>query len=226
MSASETTEPRERLLAAAFRTLEEQGPGALQARTLTSEIGMSTMALYTHFGGLRGLVEEMVRSGLVRFAAHIREHTPETDDPMQELIAGGLAYGENAFREPQLYRLMFGLSDSARLRGFASEAEAAGATWTMSEGIDAFSILLGSVERVIAAGRFRPQDATAAATQILAATHGFLLLAIGGFAGDRNEAMRDVMVPLAINLMVGLGDERERVERSLAAAIAGRAARR
>ena len=157
MSALEVTEPRERLLAAAFRTLEERGPGALQARQLTSEIGMSTMALYTHFGGLRGLVEEMVRDGLVRFASHIREGTPETDDPMQELIAGGLAYGEFAFREPQLYRLMFGLSDSARLRGFASEAEAAGATWTMSEGIDAFSILLGSVERVIAAGRFRPR---------------------------------------------------------------------
>jgi hypothetical protein len=33
--------------------------------------------------------------------------------------------------------------------------------------------------------------------------------------------MQDVMIPLTINLMVGLGDERERVEQSLAAAMAG-----
>jgi hypothetical protein len=142
---------------------------------------------------------------------------------MRDLLAGGIAYSEFAAENPQLYRLMFGLSDSARLRGFASEAEAAGATWTTAEGVDTFSILLRSVERVIESGRFHPQDATAAATQILSVTHGFLLLSIGGFIGDIAQAMQDVMVPLTINLMVGLGDERERVERSLAAAIAGRA---
>ncbi len=154
--------------------------------------------------------------------AHVRDTTPTTDDPMRDLLAGGIAYGEFAIQNPQLYRLMFGLSDSARLRGFATEAEAVGATWTMAEGVDAFSVLLRSVERVIEAGRIRPQDATAAATQVLSVTHGFVLLAIGGFIGDIGEALQDVMVPLTINLMVGLGDERERVERSLAAASTGR----
>jgi AcrR family transcriptional regulator len=180
------------------------------------------MALYTHFGGVPGLVDEVVREGLARFAAHVRETTPETDDPMRDLLAGGIAYGEFAIQNPQLYRLMFGLSDSARLRGFATEADAAGATWTMAEGVDAFSVLLGSVERVIEAGRIRAQDARAAATQVLSVTHGFVLLAIGGFIGDIGQAIEEVMIPLTINLMVGLGDERERVERSLAAANTGR----
>ncbi len=184
---------------------------------------MSTMALYTHFGGMSGLVDEMVREGLARFGAYVRDTTPDTDDPMRDLLAGGIAYGEFAFQHPQLYRLMFGLSDSARLRGFSSEAEAAGATWTMAEGVDALSVLLRSVERVIEGGRFHPQDATVAATQILSVTHGFLLLAIGGFVGDFGRALQEVMIPLSMNLMVGLGDERERVERSWAAAVASRA---
>jgi len=223
MTTGEAIDPRDRLLVAALRLLEEQGPTALRARTLTAEIGMSTMAVYTHFGGMPGLVEEIVREGLARFAAHVRSTTPETDDPMEHLLAGGIAYGEFALRNPQLYRLMFGVSDSARLRGFASEADAGSATWTMAEGVDTFSVLLQSVERVIDDGRFYPQDATAAATQILSVTHGFLLMAIGGFFGDVERATQDVMVPLTINLMVGLGDKREHVERSLAAAVANRA---
>jgi hypothetical protein len=43
---------------------------------------------------------------------------------------------------------------------------------------------------------------------------------ISGFVADSGQAFRDVMVPLTVNLMVGLGDERESAERSLAAALA------
>jgi hypothetical protein len=43
---------------------------------------------------------------------------------------------------------------------------------------------------------------------------------MGGFIAS--QGLRDVMAPLAINLMVGLGDTRRRAERSLAAAIKAR----
>jgi hypothetical protein len=59
------------------------------------------------------------------------------------------------------------------------------------------------------------------ATQILSATHGFVLLAMSGLIDPQGP--QDVMAPLAINLMVGLGDTRRRAERSLAAAIEARA---
>jgi hypothetical protein len=70
---------------------------------------------------------------------------------------------------------------------------------------------------VIEAGRIRPQEPTPVATQILSATHGFVLLAMSGFIDS--QGLQDVMAPMAINLMVGLGDTRRRAERSLAAAI-------
>ena len=214
-SVSTTQTTRERLLQAAFRRLEQDGPEALKARTLTREIGASTMAVYTHFGGMPGLVDAMVREGLVRFAAHVRARPDLADDPMADLMSGGLAYAEFALANPQLYRLIFGLSAGAPLREAAPDFDAASA-WGLPEGEDAFSILLESVERVIEAGEVRRQDARGAAVQVLSTTHGYLLLTIGGF--DEEERQR-ALLPMAVNLMVGLGAEREKTERSLARAI-------
>lgn len=205
--------PRERLLQTAFRLLEDEGPQSLQARRLAAEIGTSTMAVYTHFGGMPGLLDTLAREGLVRFAAYIRARATPTDDPMADLFAGGLAYAEFALTNSQLYRLMFGLAPGA------SDA------WGSPEGVDAFSVLLGSIERVIEAGRIRPQDATVAAAQVLMLTHGYILLAIGGFIGPPGGQMDDVALSTTVNLMVGLGDKRERAEASLAAAVARAAAR-
>ena len=209
--------PRDRLLAASLRLLEEEGPQALQARRLAAEIDASTMAVYTHFGGMPRLLEAVVLEGLGRFAAHVRSRAAETEDPVADLMAGGMAYGEFAFPNPQLYRLMFGLTDSPRLPLFAFDVTEPGRPGTPPEGSEAFSVLLGSVERVLAAGRFRPQEATVAAAQVLSATHGFVLLSIGGLLGDP-ESVNDVIAQMSVNLMVGLGDSREAAERSFAAA--------
>jgi AcrR family transcriptional regulator len=203
---------RDALLDAALRVLEAEGLHAVQARRVTAEIGASTMAVYTHFGGMPGLLDAMIREGLSRFAAHVRSR-PAIEEPLADLFSGGLAYGEFALTNPRLYGLVFGLADGTR----APDAAAALAT---EEGVDALSVLLESVERVIAAGVIREQDARAAATQILSVTHGFLMLQIGGFV---EEELRDQMAPMAINLMVGLGAERAAAEGALVRAVESRA---
>jgi AcrR family transcriptional regulator len=209
---------RERLLEAAFRRLEQDGPEALKARRLTADIGVSTMAVYTHFGGMPGLIDALVRTGLGRFAAHVRARPPLPDDPMGDLIGGGLAYAEFALANSQLYRLIFGLSSGRQLREAAPGLDA-GEVWRLPEGVDFFSILLESVERAIEAGELRQGDARTAAIQILSATHGWVLLAIGGF--DEAE-MQKAITPMAIDLMVGLGADRDATERSMARATEGR----
>jgi AcrR family transcriptional regulator len=203
---------REQLLEAALRVLEAEGPQAVQARRVTREIGASTMAVYTHFGGMGGLVDAMVREGLTRFAAHVRARPP-VEEPLADLFAGGLAYGEFALTNPRLYSLMFGLADTPR-------PPAAADTLTTAEGVDALSVLVESVERVIEAGEIREQDAREAATQILSVTHGFLMLQIGGFV---EAELLGVMEPMAVNLMVGLGADRTRAERALTVAVESRA---
>lgn len=207
---------RDRLVAAALDVLEQDGPTAIQARRLATEIGASTMAVYTHFGGMPPLIDAMLREGFARFAEHTRG-VPHTEDPVADLIAGGLAYGEFAMQNPQLYRWLFGLTDVVGGNALSTEP---GTPWELAEGIDALSVLVAAVERVIEAGRIRSQEPAPAATQILSATHGFVLLTMSRFIDSRG--LQDVMGPLVINLMVGLGDTRRRAQRSLRAAIEAR----
>ncbi len=46
---------RDEMLHAAVNLLDNDGPDALQTRKVTSAAGTSTMAVYTHFGGMRSL---------------------------------------------------------------------------------------------------------------------------------------------------------------------------
>jgi AcrR family transcriptional regulator len=217
MTSADTLSTRERLVAAALTLLESDGPAAIQARTLAGAIGASTMAVYTHFGGMPKLIEAVMNEGFARFAQHVRQ-VPHTDDPVADLMAQGLAYGEFAMRNPQLYRLLFGLTDLGHIQKRSTEA---GATWDLTEAVDALSLPVDAVERAIEAMRIRAQDPAGAATQILSASHGFVLLAMSGLIDPHGA--QDVMASLAINVMVGLGDTRRRAERSLAAAMEARA---
>ena len=175
---------RERLLDAAFRSLEKDGPDALKARTLTSEIGVSTMAVYTHFGGMPGLIDAMVREGLARFAAHVRARPPLPDDPMADLISGRPRLGRVRARElAALPADIRPLERGAAARGGARARRRT--AWRLPEGVDAFSILLESVERVIEAGEIRPQDPRTAAIQILSATHGYVAAHDRRIRGER-----------------------------------------
>lgn len=59
------TEPsgRDKLLHAAVGLLDDHGPDALQTRKVANAAGTSTMAVYTHFGGMRGLIAEIAQEG-------------------------------------------------------------------------------------------------------------------------------------------------------------------
>jgi AcrR family transcriptional regulator len=206
------------LLEVAGRLLEKEGPEALQARRLAAEIGASTQAIYTLFGGMPGLFEALVADGFARFARHVAA-VPETDDPVADHFAKGAAFCEWALLHPQLYRLMFGLTgDRLRLQ-VGLEVKMSSASANFPEGQTAVEVLMRSLERVKSAGRIRPVETTVVAGQFLSATHGWVLLAIGG-AFDVGEEGREILGQLAVNLMVGLGDSAEAAERSLAAAAA------
>src|SRR3954449_10333902 len=141
----------------ALRMLEEAGPEALQARRLTEEIGASTQALYTLFGGMPGLFEAIVADGFTRFAAHV-EAVPETDDPVADFFARGWAFGEWAFSHPQLYRLMFGVTGGGLRRHAGLELSVAGAANSSPEARSAMGVMVRSMERVVASGRVTPVD--------------------------------------------------------------------
>lgn len=204
---------RSRLIDTAIGMLEESGPEALQARRLTAEAGTSTQAVYTLFGGMPGLFREVVREGFARFDRSVAE-VPESDDPVTDCFAQGLAYRDWALRHPQLYRLMLGLSATGNRVHGEWDMTVAGTPFSIREGQEAFGRLVRSLERARQAHRIAPDDTVAAAGQIWSATHGYVLLEIAGYFGREGHGLTRVLGPLAVNLMVGLGGSREAVERS------------
>lgn len=72
--------PRHSLIEAGVRILERDGLPALSARNVAAETGTSTMAVYTHFGGMTGLLDAIAGEVFIRFTRALTE-VPETDDP-------------------------------------------------------------------------------------------------------------------------------------------------
>lgn len=211
--------PRDRLLEAAIRMLAEGGAETLQARRLAAEVGMSTMAVYTHFGGMPQLIREIAREGFVRFGRRLEEAS-RGDDPVADLLSLGLAYRDHALENPELYRLMFGLTAPAATRHAGRDLTVSSISSDLPEGQAAFDWLVVAVTRVIESGRARDEDPVRAAAQLWSAVHGYVLLEIAGYFGEDGQGVESVLLPMATKLAIGSGDSREAAEN--AAGLVGR----
>ena len=98
---------RRALLDAAERLLASEGPEAVTVRRLADEVGTSTRAIYSLFGGKEGLYSALFRQASDTFRT-LAEGVPRLPDPLDELIPLGLSYRKSALAEPNLYGLLFG----------------------------------------------------------------------------------------------------------------------
>jgi AcrR family transcriptional regulator len=209
---------RQVALYAAIALLEAGGPEAVQARRVADEIGTSTMALYTYFDGMGGLFDAMAREGLARITDFVRA-VPKTDDAVADFFVQGLAVRQWGLDNPELYRLMFGMSGSAgsarsRRRGLA-------VTLAMTpEGRAAFGVMTKTLERAKATGQIADVDTNLAAGQFLSATHGFVLLEMAGYFEYTPNAVALVLAPMGASLMIGMGASAESVEQAGRATLA------
>ena len=195
--------PRDRLIEAGTRLLESEGPESLQARKVAAEIGASTMAVYTHFGGMNGLLEAIVSAAFESFGAALAS-APKTDDPMADFFVMGHAYRQFALASPQRYRLMFGLAAPQKLH--VPEMPVATAT---------FDQLVTAVERIVSTGRIRADDTVDLAGRIWSMIHGVVLLELVGTFEQDGRALTHILSPMTIDMFVGMGDSRESAELSL-----------
>lgn len=216
-----SADPRTRLLEAAQRLLAAAGPEALQARRLAAEIGASTMAVYTYFGGIGQLITEVVREGFTWFGQRLAE-VPHADDPVADLLALGLAYRGYALDNPQLYRLMFGLNAPGGRR-VGNDPSVAAAAAALPEARAAFAQLVGHVSRVMeATGRPAEESPAAAAFQIWSAVHGYVLLEVAGFFSGYTDSVERLLIPLLAKLVAGIGADPEHAARCAREIVAGR----
>lgn len=93
------------LLEAAQNLLATQGPEALTVRRIANEAGMSTMNVYSRFGGKDGVIDELFVDGYRRLIAQI-EAVPITDDIQRDLLAVADTYRDFALTNPTYYGVM------------------------------------------------------------------------------------------------------------------------
>jgi AcrR family transcriptional regulator len=194
------------LIETAARLLAEEGPHALSTRRLAAEVGTSTMAVYTYFGGMDDLVRAMVREGFTRLDDRMMA-VAETDDPASDVAALGLAYRRNATEHRHLYSVMFGGSS---LAGFRLTDE------DRQHGRYTLETLVKTVARCMATGRFRTGDAELVAHQMWIAVHGLVTLELGGYLIEPYDADACFDAQLC-GLLIGAGDEASAATRSVAA---------
>jgi AcrR family transcriptional regulator len=188
------TDVRRRLIEVAADILSEDGPAALSARRLARDAGTSTMAVYTHFGGMPALVRAVVAEGFARLYARVAE-VEQTDDPLMDLIASSAAYRAHALADPHLFSVMFGSASLGQYRLTTEELEV---------GLAAFDQLAAIVARVMAAGAIRQGDPRAVAGQFWAALHGYVMIEISGLSHVVEDPEVEILQPLLANLLAAL----------------------
>lgn len=191
-------EVRDGLLETAANLLAREGPSALTTRRLAAEVGTSTMAVYTHFGGMDGLHRAVRREGFTRLTNHF-DSVQATRDPVADLSALGWAYCFNAVANPRLYRAVF--LDSP----IDEEDRAIGRV--------AVQRPISTVARCIEAGRFGPDDPESLAIQLWAAGHGVITGLLAHLL-TLDEVIENFSA-MGCNLFVGFGDSPDRAKRSI-----------
>ncbi len=166
-------------------------------RSLVAGTAVSTMAVYTYFGGMDGMWKALRQEGFTRLAAGFAAVTT-SDDPVLDLTALVSAYLDNALDHPDLYRVMFDANFDLE------DLTAADAT---------LEHLVQAADRGRRADRFRADVVPLKlATQSWAIGHGLVSLVANGPLP--REAL-DHGAPMLTALFVGAGDEPNRCRASV-----------
>lgn len=202
---------QERLVQAAIGLLAEQGPSAIKARTVASASGLSTMVVYSHFGGIPELMSAVADHGFKELGRAFAQ-VPMTEDPIAELFAMALTCRRMAHENPHLYDLMFGLSTRATYRPLSdADLRLSGHSPGFRE---AHAHVAAACERFVRSGRGRQQRPEVVAAQLWSFVHGYITLELAEHFVEFDDAVAQVLLPMGVNFSVGLGDRRERAEAS------------
>lgn len=100
-------EQREQLVAAALRVAAEHGPAELTVRRIAEAAGMSTMAVYSGFGGRAGVLEALYQRAFEMLDQALGA-VPVGPSAADHLLEVACAYRAFAVAVPSRYAFMFG----------------------------------------------------------------------------------------------------------------------
>jgi AcrR family transcriptional regulator len=197
----------ERLVRATIKLLAEQGPSAIKARAVASEAGMSSMVVYSHFGGVPELVRAVADHGFAELERAFSGLTI-SDDPIADLFSMALVTREIARANPHLYDLMFGLSTRATYRPTPDkDVRRSGHSPAFQA---AYEHVTDACSRLMGSDRVTARDPKAVAAALWSYVHGYITLELGEHFADFADPVAEVLLPMGVTFSIGLGDDPER----------------
>lgn len=183
------------LIERAARMLRDREPITL--RSLIAGTGGSTMAVYTHFGGMDGLWRALRQEGFTRLATRLSTVTL-TADSVRDLTALVAAYLQNALDHPDLYRVMFDATVDLE---------------DLPAADDTLEQFVQAALRGVQASRFRPKIIPLElATQSWIIGHGLVSLVA---TGPLPSSALDLGPPMLTALYTSAGDDPDRCRASV-----------
>jgi hypothetical protein len=143
----------------------------------------------------------------------LARQVPVTEDPIADLFAMALMTRRVARENPHLYDLMFGLSTRrATYRPLSdSDVRSSGRSPAFRA---AYVYLAEACARLVSSGRVGRQEPEAVAAQLWSYVHGCITLELAEHFAEFDDPVAQVLLPMGVNLVVGLGDDRERAQAS------------
>mgnify|MGYP003113653989 CR=1 FL=1 len=213
--ADSATPPiRDRVVEAATEVLRVHGPSQIKARVIAEAVGGSTIAIYHHFGGVPELVDAVVARGFSELLSRFRAAGVLSEDPEAELFAMALMTRDLAHSNAHLYDLMFGLSTRGTYRAVTTEPSSPSARFK-----ECYDLFLDACQRLVDTGRVQAPGAAEVAGELWSAVHGFVTLEAAGHFSDHTDPLNAILRPLAIRLLIGMGDDPRLVERGAQTAL-------
>lgn len=160
---------------AAEALLGESGFDGMSVRRIAEAVGVSRQVVYTHFGGMNGLLDEIHQRLSQRLMDSVAA-VSEPDGTTVHLLAAAAGYRSVARRWPEAYQLVFERPVPDYVIGSAAE----------QFGLESFGHVVDACEawlRVTAdVDRPRRSDSIDLARAVWSTTHGFVVLERVGFA--------------------------------------------
>lgn len=191
---------RRALIEAGTELARGGGPEAVVLREATRRAGVAPSAAYRHFEDRRALLDAVCSAAQAALAVAIEEELaglPDNGDPADDakarLRAVGTGYMRFVREEPGLFRTAFSASDNLRS---AASPERAG-----SGGMTPFQLLGAALDGLVEAGIVPEERRTGAEFLAWSAVHGLSMLFIDGPLREVDEATKEAVGQLLIDMV-------------------------
>lgn len=108
--ARQKDETRLNILESALVIVKREGWNALSMRKIADRIEYTAPIIYEYFENKEGILIELTRKGFINLAVEIRLAQSEHDNAEEQLEAMWKAYWNFAFKNKELYQLMYGVA--------------------------------------------------------------------------------------------------------------------